>query len=336
MIQCPDCHSQFEAPPPPIKRAAKPARPTVAADPMEVRFKNETPPVRPVGTGTKATQDLLDRAKEELDDAPEDGGETSYDFDTRGWLMRSFSFLFDPGLILIAIASGVFSAGLLLAVWWFLQQSEATRGLGSLLGILIGAGIGIPLISALLTNGLAVLESSANRLKRVQEWPMFNPVEWFGEIACVVVAFLLAALPGGLLALLAQYLGGGTVMMLGGYLLSVWLFFPPLLLSMLDLQSVFRPYSRDVYQSFRSRGEAWGACYMMTALGLAGFYLVSILTATMGWKYPVILGAILPWTMFYLFQQYGVLASRISDITNLGFEPSDTPEEISRTEAPPE
>jgi hypothetical protein len=56
----------------------------------------------------------------------------------------------------------------------------------------------------------------------------------------------------------------------------------------------------------------------------------------MGWKYPVILGAILPWTMFYLFQQYGVLASRISDITNLGFEPSDTPEEISRTEAPPE
>ncbi len=335
MIQCPDCHSQFEAPPPPVKRSPKPTRPAVAADPMEVRFKNETPPVRPATTGTKATQDLLDRAKQELDDTPEDGGETTYDFDTRGWLMRSFSFLFDPGLILIAIASGVFSAGLLLAVWWFAQQSEATRGLGSLLGVLIGAGIGIPLMSALLTNGLAVLESSANRLKRVQEWPMFNPVEWFGEIACVVVAFLLAALPGGLLALLVQYFGGGRVMMLGAYLISVWLFFPPLLLSMLDLQSFFRPYSKEVYQSFQSRGEAWGACYMMTALGLAGFYLLSIMIASMGWKYPVILGMTLPWILFYLFQQYGVLASRISDVTNLGFEPSEPPEESS-PEVPPQ
>ena len=336
MIQCPDCHSQFEAPPPPVKRASKPAKPAAAADPMEVRFKNETPPARPAVTGTKSTQDMLDRAKQELDETPEDGGETIYDFDTRGWLMRSFSFLFDLGLILIAIASGVFSAGLFLAVCWFAQQSEATRGLGSLLGVLIGAGIGIPLMSALLTNGLAVLESSANRLKRVQEWPMFNPVEWFGEIACVVVAFLLAALPGGLLALLVQYLGGGTVMMLGAYLISVWLLFPPLLLSMLDLQSVFRPYSKEVYQSIQSRGEAWGACYMMTALGLAAFYLLSIMVASMGWKYPVILGMALPWILFYLFQQYGVLASRISDITNLGFEPSDAPEESSQTEPPPQ
>ncbi|MFN9593788.1 MAG: hypothetical protein ACK56G_13930 [Pirellulaceae bacterium] len=337
MIQCPDCHSQFEAPPPPVKRAAKPAKPAVAADPMEVRFKNETPPVRPTSTGTKTTQDILDRAKQELEDAPEDGGEANYDFDTRGWLMRSFSFLFDPGLILIAIASGVFSAGLLLAVWWFAQQSEATRGLGSLLGILIGAGLGIPLMSALLTNGLAVLESSANRLKRVQEWPMFNPVEWFGEITCVVVAFLMAALPGSLLALLVQYFGGGKVMMLGAYLISVWLFFPPLLLSMLDLQSFFRPYSKEVYQSFQSRGEAWGACYMMTALGLATFYLLSIMIASMGWKYPVILGMALPWILFYLFQQYGVLASRISDVTNLGFEPSEAvAEESSQTELPPQ
>ncbi len=336
MIQCPDCHSQFEGPPPPVKRPPKPAKPAVAADPMEVRFKNETPPARPAATNTKSTQDILDRAKQELDDAPEDGGEMTYDFDTRGWLVRSFSFLFDPGLILIAIASGVFSAGLLLAVWWFAQQSEATRGLGNLLGVLIGAGLGIPLMSALLTNGLAVLESSANRLKKVQEWPMFNPVEWFGEIACVVVAFLLAALPGGLLALLLQYLGGGSVMMLGAYLISVWLLFPPLLLSMLDLQSVFRPYSKDVYQSIQSRGEAWGACYMMTALGLAGFYLLSILVNSMGWKYPVILGMALPWILFYLFQQYGVLASRISDVTNLGFEPSDAPEESSQTELPPQ
>jgi hypothetical protein len=50
----------------------------------------------------------------------------------------------------------------------------------------------------------------------------------------------------------------------------------------------------------------------------------------------VILGMALPWILFYLFQQYGVLASRISDITNLGFEPSDAPEESSQTEPPPQ
>jgi hypothetical protein len=74
---------------------------------------------------------------------------------------------------------------------------------------------------------------------------------------------------------------------------------------------------------------------MMTALGLAGFYLLSIMIASMGWKYPVILGMTLPWILFYLFQQYGVLASRISDVTNLGFEPSEPPEESS-PEVPPQ
>jgi hypothetical protein len=45
----------------------------------------------------------------------------------------------------------------------------------------------------------------------------------------------------------------------------------------------------------------------------------------------------LPWILFYLFQQYGVLASRISDVTNLGFEPSEAAaEESSQTELPPQ
>jgi hypothetical protein len=70
---------------------------------------------------------------------------------------------------------------------------------------------------------------------------------------------------------------------------------------------------------------------------LATFYLLSIMIASMGWKYPVILGMALPWILFYLFQQYGVLASRISDVTNLGFEPSEAvAEESSQTELPPQ
>jgi hypothetical protein len=185
---------------------------------------------------------------------------------------------------------------------------------------------GAPLLAATLANGIAILEASANRLKRVARWPIFSPAETLGETGVILAAVALAALPGGLVGWLLSSINVDRALGIGLVLFTTWLLFPILLLSMLDNQSITQPFSMDVLSSIRSRTDAWGAAYLQSAIVLFSLFLAFLISRGGNTAIRFLFGMSLPFAIYFLFNQYGVLASRIADLTQLELESEDDEE----------
>jgi hypothetical protein len=168
--------------------------------------------------------------------------------------------------------------------------------------------------------GIAILTMSANRAPRVQEWPFAKLSDSIGECAMVVLSILAASIPGGMIGVVLSSLNSHPVVALAFVLIGIWGLTPILLLSMIDNSSLFEPYSKAVLLSIKSRPEAWGAMYMQTGMAFAMF-LIFMLAA--GVQSPVgdfFVGLMVPIASFFMFSQYGVLAGRISQVTEMAFE----------------
>ena len=89
---------------------------------------------------------------------------------------------------------------------------------------------------------------------------------------------------------------------------------------MIDNGQVVNPFSKSVLQSISAKPEAWGAMYFQSGFA---YVLLLILLGVARMTGPVstaVLGALLPLSCFFIANQYGVLAGRISDVTELGYE----------------
>jgi DNA-directed RNA polymerase subunit M/transcription elongation factor TFIIS len=328
MARCPDCYSEYSVPgPPPTKaRPKEPNLNTIA----EVALK----PVQGSGKktqefGRSTAEDYLAKAEKEVAEDDQDEREQVYDFDSSGWLKRTFAFLGDSTLIIVALVTGLLMGVTMVASGMagtaMPNASESARIFGIMLVLIL---FGVPLLIITLGNGIAVLESSANRLKRVAQWPIFNPSDAMGEIMVALLAFAYAVLPGGLLGWFGGSLGLNGDMRAAIVLLSAYALYPILLLGMLDNQSAGEPFSKDVLNSIRSKADAWGAMYLLTGLAMALIFLM-YLSAVNGTELPrFLLGFCLPLIIFFIFHQLGVLGTRIADVTNLAFdgEESEAPE----------
>ena len=287
--------------------------------------------------GRTSAEEYLAKAAKEVDSDDQDLREAVYDFDTSGWMKRTFAFLGDPSLLVIAVTSGLFMGGILvgstMAGSMMPNASPSARIFGVMLVLIL---LGGPLLIITLANGIAVLEASANRLRRIGNWPIYNPTDALGEIAVVVGAFLLSALPGGLLAWLGSKFGVSPDLGFGMILLCTYLLFPIVLLGMLDNQSVGEPYSSSVVGSISSKFDAWGAMYLLTGLAMGLIFILYLVSASGAEASKFVFGMLLPVVIFFIFHQIGVLGSRIADVTNLAFESdeSDEPEaaEDAKTE----
>lgn len=102
-------------------------------------------------------------------------------------------------------------------------------------------------------------------------------------------------------------------------MLSMWAVTPILLLCMIDNGSPFEPISQPVYKSMSSRMEAWGAMYMQTAIAMTLLFLFVALYTLPDPMGDIVLGLVFPFIAFFIFNQYGILAGRISGVTELGF-----------------
>ena len=201
------------------------------------------------------------------------------------------------------------------------NATESARIFGIMLVLIL---FGVPLLIITLGNGIAVLETSANRLKRVSQWPMFNPSQAMGEIMVAVLAFGYAVLPGGLLSWFGSSIGLTADMRTAAVLLSAFAFYPILLLGMLDNQSAGEPFSKDVLDSIRSKSDAWGSMYLLTGLAMALIFVMYLFAAN-GTEVPRFLfGFCLPMIVFFIYHQLGVLGTRIADVTNLAFESDES------------
>lgn len=301
-FRCGDCHSDFVVPPPPkpvVKQTFDLER--AATFQLSEVVGERDPHGAP---GSKSAAEYLREAE---DAETEEEIRSRYDDpDVSAWLRGIFGIFTDPSV----------------ACYWL-----ALSLLGTIPGV-VAVVIGHPLLlvgSSVLTLlygafvlvcGFAILEAVAGGQQRVDEWPAFDPVEWFGPSVTTLLALAISAMPG---AVIAVPLFGATLATVGLIMFSVYLMFPFVLLSMLDNDSVFMPVSSDVTRSVSRCKESWGTLYFSAAL-LFFFYYVAIVV--LSFTPPVVnifFGCVLSVGLIFIyFSMIGQLAFSIGQSVNAG------------------
>ena len=317
--RCPDCYSQFSVPSPNKKRQQPQLK--IDAEVARVTFAPiDSQSIHSPTSDSAKTKELLDRASETVDRERDEFDSYSGSFDTKRWMGFLFGFLRDRAVILAIVL-----LGLVTGVWFFSMamfgtfiEMEKTPAL--LLRIVLFCVFCVPVFGAICMCGIGILTMAANRAATVRDWPFGRMGDAMGESAMVLSALLMASIPGGMIAAVMTSMNAHPTVSLAFMLLGVWGLMPILLLSMIDNGSLFQPYSRAVFSSIVTQGEAWGAMYMQTAAAML-FFLIANAFATISSPYgDFAFGLIVPCFCFFLFNQYGVLAGRLSGITSLGFE----------------
>ncbi len=318
-IRCPDCYSEFSVPSPPQKK--KKADVKIDAEVAKVTFAPiDSLSVHGTNSSSEKTKEILDRAEQTLESEREEYQDLSGTFDTKRWMGFLFGFLKDPMVITAAVGLGFVSG-----FWLFSMAAMGTwvslEGAQVLIAqLLILCVFGVPIFGAICMCGIAILTMAANRANRVAEWPFMKMSESIGECVMVLAAVMAASIPGGMLGAVFRSLNAHPMVSFAFIILGIWAITPILLLCMIDTSSIFQPYSKAVFQSIKSRAEAWGAMYMQTGMAFAAFFMLMVLTGTSPPVGDFVLGLALPFICFFMFNQYGVLAGRISDVTEMGFE----------------
>jgi hypothetical protein len=157
-----------------------------------------------------------------------------------------------------------------------------------------GIPIGAAWLFAFASAVQAVIESAANGETEVSAWPDMNVIEWFAASRFIVVAALVAAIPGGLLgaATLAASTDNPAMAAFGVAappVLSWLVLFPLVLYSMMVEDTVFAIISNETFRSLHLAADGWVFFYMysivlvLLATGAAAMMLVDqFLVAALG------------------------------------------------------
>src|SRR5690606_22772190 len=149
--------------------------------------------------------------------------------DLRQWLVAPVTIFRDPAVTIHAA---------LLTLLAYLPAAIALRFESSVivLGLFIGGAI---LATAVISCGFAILQSVGSGEPRVSEWPIFDRMEAIGEVVLTIAAIAVAAGPA---LLLGMYWFNGGLVTVAMAMLSLYVLFPVVILSMLDEQSILTPF----------------------------------------------------------------------------------------------
>jgi hypothetical protein len=318
MTRCPDCHSEFSVPSPPVKKKM----PKIVIDDAvaDVRLApvESTNPRTQTGDAIK-TKEILDKAAIEADRERQEIESVAVAFDSRRWLSMIFGFLRDPGIVFLAVLLGIFAAACFYALHAVGSMEMPLVQIWILRAILF-AIFGVPILVSILMCCMVILPMAADRKSRVDEWPFGRFGDAMSELSMVLSAIAIAAVPGGILATLLSWVGVVPIVREILVLGSIWGLTPFVLLSMIDNNRVTEPFSKAVFGSISARPDAWGAMYFQTAIMIACLFIlfgIAVITTPMT---SALLGLAIPFGLFFIANQYGILAGRVSDITHLGFE----------------
>jgi len=252
--RCGDCLSHFVVPPPP-KVVAKPKM-DLEKSPTFALSAVEEPKAQSNGPWEKSAAEYLREAENarEEDELPQ-----SYENpDVKKWLEGMFGVFRDPATLVYWFTFG--SIGSLPAVAAALMGGDPRfQFFAALLSLLF--------LSFVVTCAFVILETVASGEREIRAWPTFDPVSWFGQSSFAVAAMIVSAAPGLVFGWLV--LGGG-IGSIATTMLTVFLFFPYILLSMMDNESILAPISTDVSKSATRCKEAWGTLYFSAMLLFIG------------------------------------------------------------------
>ena len=299
-IKCSDCYSEILIPSPP--RITK--KTVVDMDQVET-FQFESSPKaekRP-----EPFQKSADQLLAEAEQAEEDSPSKPNDFDTPKvgeWIAGVLAPFRDPS-VLVHLA-GLCILGIIPALIVIkMKMTILTLGLfpgGLILGLLS------------VSCGMAILMATANDEPQVSEWPTLDPFNWIEQLTLVGVAAIMAAVPVWTLSTLIL---GPHLLATAMTMFSIYLLFPFILLSMLDMNSITKPFSSELARSVTKCEEAWGGFYFSSGLLFVGTFLVFSLGSTASAEACTVMSIIAAETTTFLyFGMIGRLAYAIGQTVN--------------------
>jgi hypothetical protein len=204
--------------------------------------------------------------------------------------------LWASGYVLSLVASG--DGGMLSAV-------AQIMGLLIYVAALLPAIIGAAIIGA---TSITILEETANGRDRIEGGGEFLAFEWLGGMIYVFAAGFVAASPTALLVLFLNSLGLNAVLVALLLYPTVFLLFPPILLSMLESDTVLTPLTQNMMRSFLPLLRFWAIFYGLSLLlGLVGIVLL-FLAYTFGVISIVVAAAVTTAIPFLYFRLLGRMA----------------------------
>ena len=326
-VSCSDCHSSFVVPPPPPGWSPIKQKVEIEDDGFDVPLSapEVAQSANTLDSERTAASEYLDKARQTIDDEELDSLYQG-DFDTIGFMNRTFGFLKDPTAVGQMVLYGFVFAGVFALAQFSKSKVDegGFEGGGYLLVLfifttVISTIVALPMLSA----GLALLESVANHQRRVAEWPSFNVFDNFGEILVILFSLLGSLLPGMLVGGLIGRSGGAEWLILTGMMGTCFLLFPVLMLSMLDNGSPLQPFSGAVMTSIPQVPEAWGGYYLKTLVAFSSVMLLWFILLGRNPVMSAIAGFTVPWLLFFTCQQIGTLADAIAEHLSFDFSPAE-------------
>jgi len=247
-VKCSDCYTPLTVPPPPkIKK-----KQSFDLEKAETFGLGESPTKpKPIEAFRKSAEQYLDEAsRAEVETPP-----PTYDVPSiAAWLKGIFGIFLDIGVIAHWVILSVFASVLAVLLVNFYESRIIIPA--SFLG-------GFFLCAVVISCGFAILQSIANGEKRVVDWPIFDFYAWMEPLFVAFSAFGFSAVP---VWFLSQWLFGPGLMAVAITMLSLYILFPFVLLSMLDMGSPFTPFSAEVSRSITNSHEAWGGLYFTSGI----------------------------------------------------------------------
>jgi len=194
-----------------------------------------------------------------------------------------FSFLLQPAilvrwiflavLMMFELWAGGFVVGAITA-----DASGALGAIAQIVGLLIYLAAFLPGFFAaaiICATSLTILEETANGRDTVEGFGEFLSFDWLGGAFYVAAAGFLSLLPAGFLVLLLSCVGVPAILTAIVLYPTAFVLFPPMLLSMLETDSVTVPLSKDMLRSFVPLLRFWTTFFLLVlALGFVGIVAV--------------------------------------------------------------
>jgi transposase-like protein len=208
-------------------------------------------------------------------------------------------------------------------------------GFGQVFGLLFGifaTVFGFLLLCALCTSLLLVTQHSAQGSDHITGWPGLNVTDWVFEcwpmLAALFITFAPGILLGQFIALVSNDQSSISWLSVGIGVISMTLFFPVLLLSLMENSS---PYSRPIWRSIRVSQPVWLSFWLHSGMIVLvlGMLVRWRLRANSGMMGLVLVGAILFGLLIY-FRLLGRLSWACDEaLAKLEQESQSTSTEVS-------
>ena len=338
-VRCTDCHSMVSVPAPPVRKPVQstPIDQLASVDLAPVEATNP----RTAGGASLNTKAMLNKASKEIERERDEIEAVSGAFDSKEWLSRTFGFLSDSRLVWSLVLLGLATAlcfyigstyGDLLVTHNANQVARrVTRTIATtpeqastmvyrFVTGLVNLLITLPIVATFIL-AVAIIPKAANRLKRIDPWPLMNHLRQYAAPAGVAAAvWYFAHLIGYTLSTPLGILKMPVSIQEAFAEFVPWLILPVVYLSMLESKSHKQPFSQSIFRSIAAKPDAWGAMYMQTGIAFVLFFVCTQIGILQGAAFFAVAGFLFPWLICFLANQYGVLAGRVSDVTELGYE----------------